>query len=49
MHGGLVGDPESGLARHPKVFALKLAIHSCDSQPFHRVPEGVREFEKLPG
>ncbi|MFM9864452.1 MAG: GFA family protein [Micropepsaceae bacterium] len=33
----------------PKVFTPKLAIYTCDSQPFHRVPEGIPKFEKLPG
>jgi hypothetical protein len=31
------------------VFAPKMAIYMCDTQPFHRVPEGVKAFEKLPG
>jgi hypothetical protein len=33
----------------PKVFAPKMAIYTCDKQPFHTIPEGVRAFERLPG
>ncbi len=33
----------------PKVFTPKKAIYTCDKHPFHRVPEGVATFEKLPG
>jgi hypothetical protein len=30
----------------PKVFASKMAIYTCDKQPFHTIPEGVRAFER---
>jgi hypothetical protein len=43
------GDPEVGSLDDPKVFTPKLAIYTCDKQPFLRVPEGVATFEKLPG
>ena len=33
----------------PKQFMPKLAIYTCDKQPFHRIPEGIPTFEKLPG
>jgi hypothetical protein len=33
----------------PKVFAPKMAIYTCDKQPFHTIPPGVATFEKLPG
>lgn len=33
----------------PKVFTPKMAIYTCDKQPFHRIPEGVATFERLPG
>ena len=26
-----------------------LAIYTCDKQAFHRIPEGIATFEKLPG
>ena len=33
----------------PKVFTPMMAIYTCDKQSFHRVPEGIPTFEKLPG
>lgn len=27
----------------------QMVIYACDKQPFHRLPEGVPTFEKLPG
>ena len=33
----------------PKQFTPKMAIYTCDKQPFHRIPEGIPTFEKLPG
>jgi hypothetical protein len=27
----------------------QMAIFTCDSQPFHRLPEGVPTFERVPG
>jgi len=32
----------------PKQFEPKLAIYTIDKQPFHRVPEGIPTFERLP-
>ena len=26
-----------------------LAIYTCDKQAFHRIPEGIPTFDKLPG
>ena len=33
----------------PKVFKPTMAIYTCDKQPFHRIPEGIPTFERLPG
>lgn len=34
----------------PKLFGTPLmAIFTVDKQPFHTVPEGIPEFERLPG
>lgn len=39
-----------GVLEDPSVFdAPRIAIFTCDFQAFHHVPEGVPEFEKLPG
>lgn len=48
---GLSGsNPEVDFLDDPKVFfAPKMAIYTCDKQPFHRIPEGVATFERLPG
>lgn len=27
----------------------QMAIYTCDAQPFHRIPEGIPSFNKLPG
>lgn len=33
----------------PSVFAPQAAIFTVDAQPFHRIPEGVPAFERMPG
>ncbi len=33
----------------PKQFTPKMAIYTIDQQPFHRIPEGIPTFERLPG
>jgi hypothetical protein len=33
----------------PKQFSPAMAIFTIDQQPFHRIPEGVATFERLPG
>jgi hypothetical protein len=34
----------------PKLYGTpNLAIYTCDKQAFHRIPEGIPTFEKLPG
>jgi hypothetical protein len=34
----------------PKLFGMpNVAIYTCDKQAFHRIPEGIPTFEKLPG
>jgi len=39
-----------GTMDDPSLFEGPLvAIYTCDKQAFHMVPEGVAEFEKLPG
>ena len=38
-----------GALDDPSVFKPAMAIYTCDKQPFHQIPEGVRSFEKLPG
>ncbi len=39
-----------GTMDDPTLFEGPLvAIYTCDKQAFHMVPEGVPEFEKLPG
>lgn len=38
-----------GSLDNPKVFTPMMAIYTSDKQPFHRVPEGIPTFEKLPG
>ena len=39
-----------GTLDDPTLFGSpKMAIYTCDKQPFHQIPEGVRTFEKLPG
>ncbi len=32
----------------PSVFKPGLAIYTVDKQPFHRIPEGIPTFERLP-
>jgi hypothetical protein len=27
----------------------QMAIYTCDAQPFHRIPDDIPSFEKLPG
>jgi hypothetical protein len=39
-----------GTLDDPSVFeGPQMAIFTCDSQPFHRLPEGVPTFERVPG
>lgn len=34
----------------PKVYGSPtMAIYTCDKQAFHRIPEGIPTFERLPG
>ena len=33
----------------PSVYSPKIAIFTCDAQPFHDIPDGVPAFERLPG
>jgi hypothetical protein len=33
----------------PKQFNPAMAIYTVDQQPFHRIPEGLATFERLPG
>jgi hypothetical protein len=34
----------------PKQFGdPQMAIYTCDAQSFHRIPEGIATFDKLPG
>jgi hypothetical protein len=41
---------KAGTLDDPKQFGMpQSAIYMCDAQPFHSVPEGVRQFDKLPG
>ena len=32
----------------PSVFEPQMAMFTCDVQPFHHIPEGLAQFEKLP-
>jgi hypothetical protein len=39
-----------GTLDDPKQFGgPKIAIYTCDKQPFHVIPDGMPTFEKLPG
>jgi hypothetical protein len=39
-----------GTMDDPKLYGgPKAAIYTCDVQPFHQIPEGMKQFEKLPG
>jgi hypothetical protein len=38
-----------GTLDDPAQFAPSIAIYTCDQQAFHRIPEGVQAFERLPG
>ncbi len=38
-----------GTLDDPKAFSPKVAIYTCDKQPFHQIPAGVPAFERLPG
>jgi hypothetical protein len=39
-----------GTMDDPKLYGgPKVAIYTCDLQPFHQIPEGIARFEKLPG
>ena len=33
----------------PSVFSPKIAMFTCDAQPFHDIPDGVAAFARLPG
>jgi hypothetical protein len=37
-----------GTLDDPAQFTPKMAIHTCDKQAFHHVPEGMPAFERLP-
>lgn len=37
-----------GTMDDPTQYAPKIAIFTCDQQPFHQVPEGVKTFDKRP-
>jgi hypothetical protein len=37
-----------GTLDDPSVFGPALAIYTVDKQPFHRIPDGVPSFERLP-
>ena len=38
-----------GTLDDPSVFTPGMAIYTIDKQPFHRIPEGLKTFERLPG
>ena len=39
-----------GSLDNPAAFGMpQIATYMCDAQPFHAVPEGVAQFDKLPG
>lgn len=38
-----------GTLDDPSVFAPDMAIFTAEKQPFHRVPEGIATFERMPG
>ena len=39
-----------GTLDDPKQFGgPRIAIYTCDKQPFHVIPDGMPTFEKLPG
>lgn len=38
-----------GSLDEPSVFDPQIAIFTCDLQSFHRIPEGVKTFDKRPG
>jgi len=37
-----------GTMDDPSGFMPKVAIYTCDKQPFHAIADGVRTFERLP-
>lgn len=39
-----------GTLDDPKAYGgPQMAIYTCDAQPFHSIPAGLRQFERLPG
>lgn len=38
-----------GTLDNPSVFQAKAAIFTIDKQPFHVLPDGIPNFERLPG
>ena len=38
-----------GTLDDPSAYAPDIAIFTCDQQSFHRIPEGVKTFDKRPG
>jgi hypothetical protein len=40
---------KAGSLDDPSVFAPQMAIYTVDRQPFHCIPEGIPQFERLPG
>jgi hypothetical protein len=38
-----------GTLDDPKLFGMpQMAIYTCDKQPFHEIPQGLKTFERLP-
>src|ERR1700757_737126 len=37
-----------GTLDDPTQFTPKMAIYTCDKQPFHTVPDGIPAFDKVP-
>lgn len=40
---------KAGSLDDPSAVSPQLAIFTVDKQPFHRIPEGIPAFERLPG
>ena len=40
---------KAGTLDDPALFgSSKMAIYTCDKQPFHAIPDGIPSFERLP-
>jgi len=49
-NGGAMVIVKVGTLDQPAEFGMpQMAIFTVDMQPFHRVPEGVAQFERMPG